>query len=140
MSHIPDHLYYTQDHEWVLVEEGGLATVGITSYAQRELGDIVYIDIDAQSRSISAGHAFGTIEAVKTVSDLLLPLTGTLEEVNPQLESSPEIVNSDPYGEGWMIKLRVDKMEEVSTLLSKGDLMDAQHYRLHIQSASQSEA
>src|SRR6188474_2915154 len=96
----PANLRYTKDHEWVLLE-GNIATVGITDFAQHELGDIVYIDIPSKGKSFSAEEVFGTVEAVKTVSDLFLPVAGTITEINPALESEPELVNNDPYGKGW---------------------------------------
>lgn len=112
----PENLRYTKDHEWVSVE-GNIATVGITDYAQHELGDIVYVDISSKGKKMSAEEVFGTVEAVKTVSDLFLPVTGTITEVNPALEASPELVNSDPYGEGWMVKIEVDNPEDVAKLM-----------------------
>jgi glycine cleavage system H protein len=112
----PDNLRYTKDHEWVLLE-GNVATVGVTDFAQRELGDIVYVDISSKGKSLGAEEVFGTVEAVKTVSDLFLPVAGTVNEVNPILEQKPELVNTDPYGEGWMIKMTVDNPDAVSTLM-----------------------
>jgi len=103
----PDTFRYTKDHEWIALE-GDTATIGITEFAQRELGDIVYVEIDTKGKSFPAETVFGTVEAVKTVSDLFLPLSGTILEVNPALGSQPELVNTDPYGEGWMIKMKVD--------------------------------
>ena len=103
---IPDGLKYTKDHEWVKIE-GNTALVGITDFAQGELGDIVYLDINTVGKEIKEHEVFGTVEAVKTVSDLFMPVTGKVLEVNPALESSPEKVNSDPYGEGWMIKVEL---------------------------------
>ncbi len=102
----PSNLKYTKDHEWVLVE-GNTATIGITDFAQHELGDIVYVDINTKGKALNAEEVFGTVEAVKTVSDLFLPAGGTITEINPALESQPELVNSDPYGEGWMIKMTI---------------------------------
>jgi glycine cleavage system H protein len=113
---IPAQLRYTKDHEWISLE-GNVATVGITDFAQGELGDIVYVDIPSVGKALEAEAVFGTVEAVKTVSDLFLPLKGTISEVNPALESQPELVNSDPYGEGWMIKLTVDNPADVEALL-----------------------
>lgn len=113
----PANLRYTKDHEWVLLE-GNTATVGITDFAQRELGDIVYVDINSKGKSLSAEEVFGTVEAVKTVSDLYLPVEGTITEINPALEANPELVNSDPYGEGWMIKMTVANPADVSGLLT----------------------
>lgn len=112
----PDNLRYTRDHEWVLLE-GNVATIGITEFAQRELGDIVYIDVPTVGKSLNAEEVFGTVEAVKTVSDLFLPVAGTVNELNGELESSPELVNSDPYGDGWMIKMTVKNAADVAALL-----------------------
>jgi len=113
----PDTLRYTKDHEWVKLE-GNTATVGITEFAQSELGDIVYVDIDSAGKALTAEEIFGTVEAVKTVSDLFLPLTGTITEVNPELANQPELVNSDPYGQGWMIKMTVDSATDFEQLLT----------------------
>jgi glycine cleavage system H protein len=118
----PDNLRYTKDHEWVLLE-GDIATIGITDYAQHELGDIVFVEIETKGKSLAAGEIFGTVEAVKTVSDLFMPISGTVAETNPQLDKEPEKVNSDPYGQGWMIKLKVDNPGDVSKL------MDAEAYQ-----------
>lgn len=112
----PENLKYTKDHEWVLLE-GNTATVGITEFAQRELGDIVYVDISSRGKSLSAEEVFGTVEAVKTVSDLFLPLGGTVNEVNADLETQPELINSDPYGKGWIIKMTVTDPSEAANLL-----------------------
>jgi glycine cleavage system H protein len=112
----PSNLKYTKDHEWVSLD-GNIATIGITDFAQKELGDIVYVDISSTGKALSAGEVFGTVEAVKTVSDLYLPVAGTINEVNPALESAPELVNSDPYGEGWMVKMTVDNPADVEGLL-----------------------
>lgn len=113
----PQDLRYTKDHEWIKLE-GSIATVGITEFAQSELGDIVYVDIDSVGKSLNAEEIFGTVEAVKTVSDLFLPLTGTITEVNPALANQPELVNSDPYGEGWMIKLSIENTADFEALMS----------------------
>jgi glycine cleavage system H protein len=113
----PDNLHYTKDHEWIKIE-GNTATVGITDFAQHELGDIVYVDIDAVGKSLEAEAIFGTVEAVKTVSDLFLPLSGTVDEVNPALANQPELVNTDPYGEGWMIKMTVADSSQIEKLMS----------------------
>ena len=113
---LPENLKYTKDHEWVRIE-GDVAYVGITDFAQSELGDIVYVDIDTVDKQISREDVFGTVEAVKTVSDLFSPLSGTVQEFNDKLEASPELVNSDPYGEGWIIKMSVDNTSEVDELL-----------------------
>lgn len=102
----PENLFYTKDHEWVKIE-GDTATVGITDFAQGELGDIVFVEIDTVGETITAGEIFGSVEAVKTVSDLYMPITGEILEFNDGLESSPETVNSDPYGDGWMIKVKL---------------------------------
>jgi glycine cleavage system H protein len=113
----PASLRYTKDHEWISLE-GNTATVGITEFAQGELGDIVYVDIATKGKPLSAEEVFGTVEAVKTVSDLFLPISGTITEVNPALEAQPELVNTDPYGQGWMIKMTVDNIADVEALLS----------------------
>jgi len=112
----PTNLKYTKDHEWVSLE-GNVATIGITAFAQGELGDIVYIDINSKGKALAAEEVFGTVEAVKTVSDLFMPVSGILTEVNPALESQPELVNSDPYGEGWMVKVTVDNPNDVAGLM-----------------------
>lgn len=112
----PSNLRYTKDHEWVLLE-GNTATIGITEFAQRELGDIVFVDIPTVGKSLDAEEVFGTVEAVKTVSDLFLPVAGTVNEINEELDSSPELVNSDPYGDGWMIKMTVKNPADVDGLL-----------------------
>lgn len=113
---IPAELKYTSDHEWISLD-GNIATIGITDFAQRELGDIVFVDINSVGKELNAGDIFGTVEAVKTVSDLFLPVSGTITEVNPDLESSPEAVNQDPYGKGWMVKMTVSNPDQVATLL-----------------------
>ena len=113
----PGTLRYTKDHEWIKLE-GNIATVGITEFAQSELGDIVYVDIDSTGKSLNAEEIFGTVEAVKTVSDLFLPLAGTINEVNPALTNNPELVNSDSYGEGWMIKMTVNDPADFDNLMS----------------------
>jgi glycine cleavage system H protein len=119
---IPQHLRYTKDHEWVSVD-GDIATVGITHYAQDQLGDIVFVDIDTVGRTLDAEAVFGSVEAVKTVSDLFLPVSGTILEKNTAIDASPEIVNSDPYGEGWMIRVRMSDPGQFD------GLMDAEAYR-----------
>ena len=119
----PAHLHYTKDHEWIKVE-GNTATVGITEFAQRELGDIVYIDIDSTGKTLETQAIFGTVEAVKTVSDLFLPIAGTITEVNPLLGDKPELVNTDPYGDGWMIKMTIQNDAEVDSLLSSEAYQD----------------
>jgi glycine cleavage system H protein len=113
----PANLRYTKDHEWILLE-GDIATIGITEFAQGELGDIVYVDISSKGKSFAAEEVFGTVEAVKTVSDLFLPVSGTITEVNAALEAQPELVNSDPYGAGWMIKMKVDNIANVEALMN----------------------
>ncbi|GBL36094.1 glycine cleavage system H protein [Filimonas sp.] len=114
---IPAELKYTSDHEWIRIE-GNIATIGITDFAQRELGDIVFVDISTVGKELKSGDIFGTVEAVKTVSDLFLPMGGTIHEVNPGLEANPEAVNSDPYGAGWMVKMTISNPEEAAALLS----------------------
>ena len=113
----PSQLRYTKDHEWVLLE-GNTAKVGITEFAQRELGDIVFVDINTTGKTLGAEEIFGTVEAVKTVSDLFLPVAGTVGSVNPRLENSPELVNTDPYGEGWMVTIEVSNAADVEGLLT----------------------
>lgn len=114
--HIPENLFYTKDHEWVSIE-GNIATVGITDFAQGELGDIVYVEIETLDEKIEAEEVFGTVEAVKTVSDLFMPLSGTIIEVNEKLADAPEAVNDNPYVQGWMIKIELDNVEDASSLL-----------------------
>jgi glycine cleavage system H protein len=114
---IPANLQYTKEHEWISIE-GNIATVGITDFAQGELGDIVYVDIPSKGKALGAEEVFGTVEAVKTVSDLFLPLAGTITEINPLLESAPELVNSDPYGKGWMVKLTINNVADAAKLLT----------------------
>lgn len=116
----PLNLKYTKDHEWIRLE-GDVAYIGITEFAQRELGDIVYIDINTVGQEVSQNDVFGTVEAVKTVSDLFMPVTGTIEEVNSQLDASPELVNQDPYGEGWMVKVSLSSVSDLDSLLSAED-------------------
>jgi glycine cleavage system H protein len=118
----PSNLRYTKEHEWVLLE-GTTATIGVTDFAQSELGDIVYVEIETKGKTLAAEEVFGTVEAVKTVSDLFLPVAGTITEVNPELASQPELVNTDPYGKGWMVKMTVDNPDAVSKL------MDAEAYQ-----------
>jgi len=113
----PANLRYTKDHEWISLE-GNIATIGITDYAQHELGDIVYVEVDTIGKSLEAGAVFGTVEAVKTVSDLFLPVSGTITELNPALNNAPELVNSDPYGEGWMVKMTVTNPADVEALMN----------------------
>jgi len=113
----PAELKYTKDHEWVRVE-GNIATIGITDFAQKELGDIVYVDITTIGETVAKEEIFGTVEAVKTVSDLFMPITGKVLEMNQDIDSAPESVNNDPYGTGWMIKVTIDNESELSALLS----------------------
>ncbi len=120
IMNFPANLKYTKDHEWVNIE-GDIATVGITDFAQRELGDIVYIDVNTIGETVDKEAVFGTVEAVKTVSDLFMPLTGEVIEVNADIDSAPESVNSDPYGKGWMIKLKITNTSQISELLSVDD-------------------
>ena len=114
---VPENLKYTKDHEWIKIE-GNIATIGITDFAQGELGDIVYLDINTVGKSLAAEAVFGTVEAVKTVSDLFLPLAGTITEVNPALAANPELVNTDPYGAGWMVKVTVNNAADFEQLMT----------------------
>ena len=118
----PAELKYTKDHEWIKIE-GAEAIIGITDFAQRELGDIVYIDINTQGQEVGQNDVFGTVEAVKTVSDLFMPVTGVVAEINPKLENEPELVNQDPYGDGWIIKATV------GTSFDAGSLLTADEYK-----------
>ncbi|WP_340200404.1 glycine cleavage system protein GcvH [Ascidiimonas sp. W6] len=120
---IPSELKYTKDHEWVKVE-GDTAIVGITDFAQGELGDIVYVEVETVDETLDKDEVFGTVEAVKTVSDLFLPLTGEITEFNEALEQEPEKVNSDPYGEGWMIKIKIADASEVAQLMSSEEYQE----------------
>ncbi len=113
---VPSNLKYTKDHEWILID-GDIATVGITDFAQGELGDIVYVEVETVDETLGQEEVFGTVEAVKTVSDLFLPLSGEIIEFNEALEGEPEIVNSDPYGDGWMIKIKISNPDEIEGLL-----------------------
>lgn len=121
----PQDLLYTKEHEWVKLD-GDVAIVGVTDFAQSELGDIVYVEIETVGQTLAKDEIFGTVEAVKTVSDLFLPVAGEVLEVNDQLSDAPELVNSDPYGEGWMIKLKVSDLSEIE------GLMDVETYKQHI--------
>lgn len=112
----PANLRYTKDHEWISLD-GNIATIGITDFAQRELGDIVYVEVETIGKELEAGAVFGTVEAVKTVSDLFLPVSGTITELNPALAGTPESVNNDPYGEGWMVKMTVRNPTDVEALM-----------------------
>jgi len=118
----PENLRYTKDHEWIRAE-GDEAVIGITDFAQHELGDIVYVEIETVGKELATGSVFGTVEAVKTVSDLYLPLAGTITEVNPKLNSNPELVNTDPYGDGWMVRMKILNPSEIE------GLMDATAYQ-----------
>tara|TARA_B100000927_G_scaffold268463_1_gene243252 strand:+ start:189 stop:569 length:381 start_codon:yes stop_codon:yes gene_type:complete len=117
---IPEELKYTEEHEWVRIEDN-IAIVGITDFAQGELGDIVYLEIDTLDSQIDSNEVFGTVEAVKTVSDLFMPIAGKVIEVNPNLEDKPELVNEDPYGEGWIIKIDISEQSQIDSLLSPSD-------------------
>lgn len=117
---IPTNLKYTKDHEWVSID-GDIATVGITDFAQKELGDIVYVEVETVDQTLDKDVVFGTVEAVKTVSDLFLPLSGEIVEFNAELETNPELVNSDPYGDAWMIKVKISNPSEIDSLLSSED-------------------
>ena len=119
---IPSELKYTKDHEWIKIE-GEIATIGITGFAQGELGDIVYVDVDTLDDTVDKDEVFGSVEAVKTVSDLFMPLTGEVTEFNEELEDEPELVNSDPYGKGWMIKVAIADSSQIA------DLLDADAYQ-----------
>lgn len=116
----PAELKYTKDHEWVRLE-GNVAFIGITDFAQRELGDIVYVDINTLGKDVAQEEVFGTVEAVKTVSDLYMPIAGEVLEMNTKLDANPELVNSDPYGDGWMVKVNVSNVADVDSLLSSSD-------------------
>ena len=113
----PENLRYTKDHEWIRLEKANEAVIGITEFAQQELGDIVYVEIETVGKALAAETVFGTVEAVKTVSDLYLPVAGTITEVNPDLASTPELVNTDPYGKGWMVKLTLDNPADLDKLM-----------------------
>jgi glycine cleavage system H protein len=119
----PENLRYTKDHEWIRLEQGNIAVIGITDYAQQELGDIVYVEVETVGKSLEAETVFGSVEAVKTVSDLYLPVSGTITELNPDLANSPELVNTDPYGKGWMVKLKMSNPGDID------HLMDAAAYQ-----------
>jgi glycine cleavage system H protein len=116
----PEELKYTNDHEWVRIE-GNVAYAGITDFAQHELGDIVYIEIDTLGKEVTKEDQFGTVEAVKTVSDLLMPISGRIAELNKKLDTNPELVNTDPYGEGWMVKIEISDPSQIDKLLSSSD-------------------
>jgi glycine cleavage system H protein len=112
----PDNLRYTKDHEWIRLE-GDEAVIGITDFAQHELGDIVYVEVETVGQELNAGDVFGTVEAVKTVSDLYLPVAGSIKEVNPTLNSNPELVNTDPYGQGWMVRMKLANPADYDSLM-----------------------
>jgi glycine cleavage system H protein len=112
----PQNLRYTKDHEWISID-GDVATIGITDFAQHELGDIVYVEVENIGQELNAGDVFGTVEAVKTVSDLFLPVGGSITELNPKLNANPELVNTDPYGEGWMVKMKISNAGDVDSLM-----------------------
>lgn len=118
---IPDEYYYTEDHEWLEIEDD-TATVGITDFAQTELGDIVFVELEPEGTTLNQGNVFGTVEAVKTVSELYMPVSGTITDINADLETNPEVVNDDPYGHGWMVEIEVEDPDEVD------DLLDADEY------------
>jgi len=123
----PDNLRYTKDHEWIRITGNDTALIGITDFAQRELGDIVYVEVETIGKKLAAGEIFGTVEAVKTVSDLYLPVAGTIEELNPALANAPELVNNDPYGDGWMIKIKMNNPADINSLMDAaayGSLVD----------------
>ncbi len=122
----PENLLYTKDHEWIRVE-GDVCYIGITDFAQKELGDIVYVDIATKGKTVNQHDVFGTVEAVKTVSDLFMPLTGEVLEVNAALDAAPENVNNDAYGEGWMIKATIANKDEVASLMSAADYKGLVH-------------
>lgn len=121
----PEELKYTKDHEWIRIE-GNVAYIGITEFAQHELGDIVYVDINSLGKEVAQEDVFGSVEAVKTVSDLFMPLTGKVTEINKKLDTNPELVNSDPYGDGWMVKIEFSDESQVAGLLS------AANYRIQV--------
>ena len=114
---LPPDVKYTKDHEWIRLQEDGSALIGITDFAQNELGDIVYVDIDSVGKTLNADEVFGTVEAVKTVSDLFMPVAATVEEVNPELDNNPEVVNTDPYGKGWMVKVIPSSAADIDALM-----------------------
>jgi glycine cleavage system H protein len=123
---IPENLKYTKDHEWVKIE-GDTAVIGVTDFAQQQLGDVVFVEVETEGDTLSKGDVFGTIEAVKTVSDMYMPVSGEVFEVNPKLEDAPETVNEDPYGDGWMIKVKVSDAGELD------ELMSAEEYKKEVE-------
>ena len=124
MNETPEGIYYAESHEWARLEENGQVTVGITDFAQSELGDIVFVEVETEGESIESEEIFGSVEAVKTVSDLFMPLSGEVLSFNSELEDAPEVVNSDPYGAGWMIRVKLSDPSEVDTLLSAEQYKD----------------
>jgi len=120
----PEELHYTKEHEWVRVSDDGIATVGITDFAQGELGDIVYVEVETIDEELAQDEVFGSIEAVKTVSDLFMPVTGTILELNEALEANPELVNTDPYGEGWLVKIKMNDPAEMESLMQSSAYAD----------------
>lgn len=128
MSNTPKELKYTKEHEWIRIEDGNIAYVGITDHAQGELGEIVYVEVDTVGEEVAADEVFGTVEAVKTTSDLFMPITGKVLEFNPELsedeEDNPEAINEDPYGKGWIVKIEISDPEEIATLLDAGAYTD----------------
>jgi len=125
---VPENLKYTKDHEWIRVEKDGIATIGITDFAQGELGDIVFVEAETVDSMVAVGESFGTVEAVKTVSDLFMPVSGDVLELNPELEDAPELINQDPYEKGWMIKIKMNDPSELDKL------MDAESYKKMLES------
>ena len=120
MMNIPENLKYTKDHEWLKID-GDVAVIGITDFAQGELGDIVFVEIETEGEQLAKEETFGTIEAVKTVSDLFMPVSGEVIEINPKLEDNPEVINQDPYGDGWLIKIKLEDTAEIEGLMDAGD-------------------
>ncbi|MDX1438941.1 MAG: glycine cleavage system protein GcvH [Rubricoccaceae bacterium] len=120
----PENCRYTNEHEWVRLEDDGLATIGVTDYAQGELGDIVFVELEPEGTEVGADEVFGTVEAVKTVSELFAPVAGTVEAINDSLEDTPELVNSDPYGDGWMVKIRPANPTDIETLMTADEYKD----------------
>lgn len=124
---IPENLLYTEDHEWIRVE-GNEAYIGVTDFAQKELGDIVFVEVETVEEELDQGEAFGTIEAVKTVSDLFMPVGGTVLELNEKVEDEPEVINKDPYGDGWIVKIKISDSSQLD------DMLDAKAYKANIES------
>lgn len=121
MANIPENLHYSKDHEWVKVEDGGVATIGITDYAQHSMGDVVYVELPGVGDRFGAHEAFGSVESVKAVSEVFIPVAGEVVEINEGLNDTPEVVNSDPYGGGWMIKVKMDNPGEADAMLSPAE-------------------